>query len=135
MPVLLENPESVPAPFADRFAHVARIPAGSSLLVLSGQVAVDENGKVIAPGDVKTQTEVIFGLVRDLLASYGGTLADVAHIRTFLLDLDRLPEYSQGRTPFFPGPLRPASTTVEVSRLFLPGVELEVEVLAAVGFA
>jgi 2-iminobutanoate/2-iminopropanoate deaminase len=132
MPVILENPDSVPAPFADRFAHVARIPPGSTPLMLSGQVAVDENGAVIAPGEVKTQTEVIFGLIRDLLAAYGGTLADVAHLRTFMLDLDRLPEYGQGRAAFFPGPLRPASTTVEVSRLFLPGVELEVEVLAAV---
>lgn len=52
-----------------------------------------------------------------------------------MLDLDRLPEYGQGRAPFFPGPLRPASTAVEVSRLFLPGVELEVEALASVPFA
>ncbi|GLY13641.1 hypothetical protein Kisp01_06570 [Kineosporia sp. NBRC 101677] len=133
MSVSLDNPASVPAPFGDRFAHVARIPTGSgALLVLSGQVAVDEVGQVLSPGNVGAQTTAIFEMVRDLLTAHGATLADVAHLRTFMRDLSRLPEYGQARNQFFPGPLRPASTTVEVSGLFLPGVELEVEVLAAV---
>jgi 2-iminobutanoate/2-iminopropanoate deaminase len=36
--VTLDNPESVAAPFGDRFAHVARLElGGGALLVLSGQ--------------------------------------------------------------------------------------------------
>jgi len=43
----LDNPESVGAPFGDRFAHVARLDVGGgALLVLSGQVAVDDSGAV-----------------------------------------------------------------------------------------
>jgi enamine deaminase RidA (YjgF/YER057c/UK114 family) len=58
----LDNPATVAAPFGDRFAHVARVdlPAGGALLVLAGQVAVDDTGTVVAPGDVTVQSERIF---------------------------------------------------------------------------
>ncbi len=47
----LDNPASVAAPFGDRFAHVARLDVrDGALLVLSGQVAVDDAGAVVAAG-------------------------------------------------------------------------------------
>lgn len=51
-------------------------------------------------------------------------------MRTFLTDLADLPGYGEVRREYFGG-YRPASTTVEVSRLFLPDALLEVEVTAA----
>ena len=53
MNVTLDNPASVAAPYGDRFAHVARIDVGDgALLFLAGQVGVDDDGTVVAPGDV-----------------------------------------------------------------------------------
>ena len=51
-----------------------------------------------------------------------------------MTSLDDLPAYGAVRRRLFPAPgrLPPASTTVEVSRLFLPGAVLEIEVTAAV---
>ena len=66
------------------------------------------------------------------MAAYGATFADVLHVRTFMTSLDDLPGYGTVRRRYFPG-TPPASTTVEVSRLFLPDALLEVEVTAAVG--
>jgi enamine deaminase RidA (YjgF/YER057c/UK114 family) len=133
MQLILDNPASVSAPFGDRFAHVARLDFGSgSLLVLAGQVAVDEAGEVVAPGDITAQSECIFELIRGILAAHGATFADVVHIRTFMTNLDDLPGYGAVRRRLFPGSPPPASTTVEVSRLFLEGAVLEVEVTAAV---
>lgn len=132
MTVTLDNPAGVPAPFADRFAHVARLDVGDgALLLLSGQVAVDDDGSVVAPGDAAVQAERVFALIGEILAAHGATFADVLHIRTFLTDLADLPAYGAVRRRYFPGTPPPASTTVEVSRLFLPGVVLEVEVSAA----
>jgi 2-iminobutanoate/2-iminopropanoate deaminase len=132
----LDNPPTVAAPFGDRFAHVARLDlAGGALLVLAGQVAVDDNGEVVAPGDAAAQAERIFEIVGAVLAAHGATLADVLHIRTFMTNLDDLPAYGAVRRRLFPADpavVPPASTTVEVSRLFLPGAVLEVEVTAAV---
>ncbi|SCG76553.1 RidA family protein [Micromonospora coxensis] len=131
MTVTLDNPATVSAPFGDRFSHVARLALpGGALLVLSGQVAVDDTGTVVAPGDVRAQTERIFELIGALLAAHGATFADVMHVRTFMTDLADLAGYADVRSRYFPD-ARPASTTVEVSRLFLEGAVLEVEVTAA----
>lgn len=132
MSITLDNPAHVPAPFGDRFAHVARLDlAGGALLMLSGQVGVDEHGVVVEPGDVRAQSERIFALIGGLLAAHGATFDDVLHVRTFLTDLGDLTGYAAVRNRYFPR-TRPASTTVEVSRLFLDGAVLEVEVTAAV---
>ncbi|MEU8326900.1 RidA family protein [Micromonospora sp. NPDC048839] len=132
MNVTLDNPTTVAAPFGDRFAHVARLDLpGGALLMLSGQVGVDDAGAVVAPGDVRTQSERIFELIGALLAAHGATFADVLHVRTFLTDLGDLSGYAEVRNRYF-GRTRPASTTVEVSRLFLDGAVLEVEITAAV---
>jgi enamine deaminase RidA (YjgF/YER057c/UK114 family) len=136
MRLTLDNPPAVAAPFGDRFAHVARLDVdGGALLMLTGQVAVDDEGRVVAPGDAAAQAEHVFELIRAILGAHGATFADVLHIRTFMTDLDDLPAYGAVRHRLFPaapGMNPPASTTVEVSRLFLPGAVLEVEVTAAV---
>jgi enamine deaminase RidA (YjgF/YER057c/UK114 family) len=130
--VTLDNPESVPAPYRDRFAHVARLDmAGGALLMLSGQCGVDVDGTVAEPGDITAQAERTFETVAGLLAAHGAGFDDVLQLRTFLTDLDDLPGYAAVRTKYF-GARRPASTTVEVSRLFLDGLVLEVEITAAV---
>ena len=128
--MLLDNPATVAAPFGDRFSHVARVDLGAgALLVLSGQVGVDDAGVIAEPGDATAQSERIFALVGGILEAHGATFADVLHVRTFMTDLDDLSAYGAVRQRYFPGP-KPASTTVEVSRLFLPGAVLEVEVTA-----
>ena len=130
MRLVLDNPPTVSAPFGDRFAHVARVDIdGGALLVLSGQVAVDDAGEIVGPGDIEAQTTRIFDIVAGILAGHGATFADVLHVRTFMTSLDDLPGYGAARSKAF-GALRPASTTVEVSRLFLASALLEVEVLA-----
>ncbi|GGQ48354.1 RidA family protein [Couchioplanes azureus] len=133
MKLTLDNPPTVAAPFGDRFAHVARLdfPGGGALLTLSGQVAVDDQGAVVAPGDAGAQARRIFEIIGGILAAHGAGFGTVLHIRTFLTDLADLPAYAAVRRPLFPA-VPPASTTVEVSRLFLPGAVLEVEVTAAV---
>ena len=133
MEMTLTNPRSVAAPFGDRFAHVARLDLpGGALLMLAGQVAVDDDGAVVAPGDAAAQAGRIFEIIGGLLAAHGAGFGEVLHIRTFMTDLDDLPAYGAVRRRLFPGTPPPASTTVEVSRLFLPGAVLEVEVTAAV---
>ena len=132
MKFTLDNPATAAAPFGDRFAHVARLDLdGGALLILSGQISVDDAGEVFAPGDITAQTERIFDIIGGILSAHGATLADVLHIRTFMTNFEDLPGYGAVRRRLFPGTPPPASTTVEVSRLFRPGALLEVEVTAA----
>lgn len=129
MTLTLDNPSTVPAP-AGPYAHVARVDLGDrALLILSGQIAVDENGET--HGDIVAQSEQIFALIAGILEAHGSGFEKVAHIRTFMTNLDDLPGYATVRRRLFPR--KPASTTVEVSRLFRPGALLEVEVTAVAG--
>jgi enamine deaminase RidA (YjgF/YER057c/UK114 family) len=128
----LSNPDSIPAPFADRYANVARVDVGDgALLYLSGMLAIDDQGNVVGPGDIRAQASRIFDVIGALLAAHGGSFADVLHVRTYLTSLDDLAGYREVRQRIFPS-APPASTTVAVSGLVLPGTVVEIEVTAAV---
>jgi 2-iminobutanoate/2-iminopropanoate deaminase len=126
--VIFDNPATVPAPFG-QYSHVARVEVGDrTFLQLSGQVAIDADGKVVG-NDMATQADYIMDRITAILAAQGATLADVVNVRTYVTDMSQLPEYGKVRAARFRG-TPPTITTVEVSRLFVPGALLEVEVLA-----
>ena len=127
--IIFDNPASVPAP-AGQYSHVARVElAGKTVLQLSGQAAVDADGKIVGT-DLTTQAEFIMDKISAILAAHGATLADVVNLRTYLTDMSELPDYGKVRAARFTTP--PTITTVEVSRLFMPGALLEVEALAVI---
>jgi enamine deaminase RidA (YjgF/YER057c/UK114 family) len=112
------------------YSHTAYVTQGPMLYV-SGQIALDENGEVDAPGDMTRQSEVIMSLLERILAAHGAGFADVVTIRSYLTDIGLRTEYGAVRGRYFPGP-PPTSTTVEVPRLFHPDALIEVEIVAAV---
>ena len=131
MSVVFDNPPTAPAPLADRYSNVAAIDLGpATMLVLSGQVAMDYDGSFVG-ADMTTQSEQIFQAIGGLLSAYRGGFEHVVNIRTYLTDLDLLAEYGAVRRKYFTG-TPPTSTTIQVSRLFRPEALLEVEVTAVV---
>jgi len=127
--IMFDNPATVPAPFG-RYSHVARAEVGGkTILQVSGQVAIDGDGKIVGGNDMAAQAEYIMDNITAILAAQGATLADVVNIRTYVTDMGQLPEYGKVRAARFTG-TPPTVTTAEVSRLFVPGALLEVEVLA-----
>jgi enamine deaminase RidA (YjgF/YER057c/UK114 family) len=132
MRITLDDPDSVAAPVGP-YSHVARVESGHGvLLLLSGQIAVDDDGRLVGDGSMTDQAQRIFEIIEGILTAHDATFGDVVNIRTYLTDIGLLPEYAAVRRTWFPGP-PPTSTTVEVSRLFRPGALLEVEVVAAIG--
>ncbi|WP_433354819.1 NAD(P)-binding domain-containing protein [Microtetraspora malaysiensis] len=121
------NPSTV-APTNGRYSHAVRF---GDLLFVSGQVAADEHGHVLGEDDMARQTEHIFENLRLILADQGSSFDDVIHVKSFVTDMGRLADYGNVRARYLTGK-PPSSTTVEVSRLFLPGALLEVEVIAAI---
>jgi enamine deaminase RidA (YjgF/YER057c/UK114 family) len=105
---------------------------GGVMLMLSGQVALDDDLNVVAPGDMRGQSERIFEMIGTILRAHGASFADVVNIRTYLTDIGRLSEYGEVRMKYLPTDTPPTSTTVEVSRLFLPEAVIEVEVMAVI---
>ena len=130
--VIFDNPATVPVP-AGAYSHVARVELGDrTLLQLSGQVAIDADGMIVGGDDMAAQADFIMDNITAILAAHGASLADVVNVRTFVTDMGRLGEFGKVRAARFTG-TPPTITTVEVSRLWVPGALLEVEVLAIKG--
>jgi 2-iminobutanoate/2-iminopropanoate deaminase len=91
-------------------------------------VAIDADGKIVGT-DMTAQADFIMDNITAILAAHGATLADVVNIRTYLTDMSQLPDYGKVRAARFTT-TPPTITTVEVSRLWVPGALLEVEALA-----
>jgi 2-iminobutanoate/2-iminopropanoate deaminase len=127
--VIFDNPATVPAP-AGQYSHVALAELGDQVILqLSGQAAIDAEGKVVGGNDMTAQADYIMDNITAILAAHGATLADVLNIRAYVTDMSRLSEYGKVRTARFTG-TPPTVTTVEVSRLFVPGALIEVEIMA-----
>ncbi|MFI9595239.1 Rid family hydrolase [Nonomuraea sp. NPDC052265] len=109
------------------YSHAVRV---GDMLYVSGQAAFDEQGKVVAPGSLKDQAEHIFAVTTRILADQGATWQDVAFIRTYLTDMDDILQLRDVRTRYVTG-TPPASTTVEVSKLFRPGLVMEMDLIVA----
>jgi 2-iminobutanoate/2-iminopropanoate deaminase len=119
----------VPA-LAEPISHYTDAVRAEQLLVVSGCVAVDGNGRLVE-GDVVEQTRLVFANIETVLAAANASLANVVKITVYLTDIDDRPLVGTVRREVF-GSTRPASTLVEVSRLAIPGARIEVEAVALV---
>jgi reactive intermediate/imine deaminase len=99
------------------------------LIYLSGQVAVDDTGNVVAKGDLAGQTRQAFSNIRDLLEVASSSLNQILKLTYYVTDMSRWAEVAAVRAEFFPTYL-PASTTVEVSRLHNEESMIEIEAIA-----
>jgi 3-hydroxyisobutyrate dehydrogenase-like beta-hydroxyacid dehydrogenase/enamine deaminase RidA (YjgF/YER057c/UK114 family) len=109
------------------YSHAVRV---GDMLYVSGQAAFDDQGDVVGEGSMTAQAEHVFQVISRILADQGAAFEDVAFIRTYLTDMDDRLEYGKVRRKYITG-TPPASTTVEVSRLFMPGLLLEVDLIVA----
>ena len=101
------------------------------LLFVSGCVPTDARGNVVGGDDVAAQARKVFENIGAILAAAGATFADVAKVTVYLTDVDDRPAINPVRQEVF-GDAKPASTLVEVSRLAIPGIKIEVEAIARV---
>jgi 2-iminobutanoate/2-iminopropanoate deaminase len=102
---------------------------GSSTLFLTGQLAVDPAGNVVAPLEATAQTEYVFSLIRSILEAAGMSVRDVVKVQTFLTHMPDFEKFSAVRNRFF-ADSRPVSTLLEVKGLAREGCCVEIEVVA-----
>jgi 2-iminobutanoate/2-iminopropanoate deaminase len=112
------------------YTPAVRVEAGP-LLFLSGQVARGADGRLVGRNDLAVQTRQAFRNLCDLLQSGGSSVNHVIKLTYFVTDMSQWPKVAAVRAEFFPSYL-PASTTVEVSRLFNPDYLIEIEAVAVI---
>lgn len=99
------------------------------LVFVSGQVGIDAHGKIIADGDFLAQAHQAFHNVKQVLASAGSSLDDVAKVSIYLVNAEDFEHIPNLRSQYFSDPY-PADTTVIVNSLARPGLLIEIEVIA-----
>jgi enamine deaminase RidA (YjgF/YER057c/UK114 family) len=111
------------------FTQAWRVESPSTVLFISGQVPVDDDGNLVAPGDFDGQVRRTFENLGRVLEEAGGTFGDIVKLTVYLTDMGRLPEYGRIRGEYIPGQ-PPASTAVRVTALAMAGLMIEVEATA-----
>lgn len=114
------------------YSHVAVVTGGRTLHV-SGQVAFDEQGRVVGT-TFEQQAEQVFANLSRALAGAGAELRHVVKMNVYVRDLTsaRVKAFREIRGRHL-GEHRPASTLVGTTALVHEDLMLEVEVVAVVG--
>jgi len=111
------------------FTQAWRVEAPAAILFVSGQVPLDDDGDLVAPGDFDGQARRTFENLGRVLDEAGGTFGDIVKLTVYLTDMARLPDYGRIRAEYIRG-RPPASTAVGVTALAVPGLMIEVEATA-----
>ena len=125
------NPAGMYEPNRGIYSQVT-VGRGSKIVMVAGTVPWDEDQKTVGADDMSAQVQMILKNIDISLAAAGATRADVYRIQTFTVNVERyIAEGARHVIEFF-GNTKPASTTVEVSRLVAPDWLVEIEATAII---
>jgi enamine deaminase RidA (YjgF/YER057c/UK114 family) len=106
-------------------------PAPARLLTVAGQGPIDADGQFLHEGDVAAQLALAVANVEDLLARGGMNLGDVLRVVVYVTDMDAaLAAYGSLVERLAAAGATPPATIVEVRRLAIPGMAVEIDVTA-----
>ncbi len=112
-----------------RFGYSQGVRVGDTVY-LAGTASLDENFAAVHPGDLPAQMRFIYQRIGESLAKFSLGFGDVVRENMYVTDIDALmPAMDYRKSIYGDGPF-PASTTVEVKRLFMPGLMIEIEITA-----
>jgi enamine deaminase RidA (YjgF/YER057c/UK114 family) len=118
-----------PVPFG--FSHAVES-TGKRIVHLAGQVAWDDAGILVGPGDLAAQCEQVFRNLKEVLSECRMMPVDVVRLRTYVVNYapDKLGIIGVAVGSFF-GDIAPAANTlVGVQSLAMPEFLIEVEATA-----
>jgi 2-iminobutanoate/2-iminopropanoate deaminase len=104
----------------------------SKMIIISGQVAFDKQGQLVGTGDFSQQATQVFSNIRSIIESAGGTMDNLVRIGIYLTDMSKIQLLRTVRDKFINPKNPPASTLVQVDKLFRGDVLLEIEATAII---
>lgn len=122
------NPASVATPLKPYYSNAVRSDAGP-LLWISGQVALDSEGRLVGEGDLRAQAVQVLENLKAILADQGAAMSDIVKVTVYVTDIRAFDDIADIRERYFPSD-GPASVICEVSALAWPGFMIEIEAVA-----
>jgi enamine deaminase RidA (YjgF/YER057c/UK114 family) len=98
---------------------------------VSGTTAM-QGHEMVGAGDPYAQTVQAIRNIESALQHAGAGLSQVVRTRIYVVNMDDWEHVARAHGEFF-GQIRPASTMIEVNRLILPGLLVEIEADACIG--
>ena len=107
---------------------------GGSIAFISGQVAVDSQGKVIGTGDIQAQAVQVFENLKLALGGVGATFEDVIKFTIYIVGLtqEKRKAVMEVRSRYISNKNPPAATMIGVDKLVEPELLLEIEAVVAI---
>ena len=99
-------------------------------LYTSGSVAVDQNGRLVSPGDMAGQMRAAYSNIRRTLAAHGAGFEEIVKETIYTTNMDALLKSADLRFEFYDKERLPTTSWVQVQRLVDPGFLVEIEVVA-----
>ncbi len=100
-----------------------------NILCISGQTSTDEQGNLVAPGDMKAQTHQVLSNIQRIVEAAGGTIDDVVKTTDFVTTTHNYKDTADVRRAFWKKGF-PASTGIIVEQLLPTGALIEVAAIA-----
>lgn len=120
-------------PTPNGYSHAAVIDLGNcQMIVLSGQVPLNSKGNLVGKGDLSKQTEQVFLNIQNTLSELGGGMDHLVKIGIYMIDVSQIQQLRDIRNKFINAKRPPASTLVQVSKLFRDDVLVEIEATAII---
>ena len=111
------------------FSQAVKVREGQEVVYISGQTAFDSQGQLEGEDDIEVQVRSSFENVKRIVEAAGGAMDNIVKLTVYFLDLGALEQYTAILGEYFPDD-SPSQTVVEVSRLALPGLQIEIEAIA-----
>ena len=124
------RPEAGIHPLPWPYSHGVKV---GTILFVAGQVALDEQLRIVGPGDAEAQARQTWQNIKAVVEAAGGKISDVVRVTTYVADLADIDAIHEVRREFFPDGDFPTATVVQAARLGLPGLLLETEAIAIIG--
>jgi enamine deaminase RidA (YjgF/YER057c/UK114 family) len=112
------------------YSHVVEVTAGRPVYI-AGQVALDPTGALVGADDIRAQTRQVFDNLHAALEAVGAGFEQVVKLNFYLVDATHPPVIREVRDQYV-NRQPPASTAVEVGRLFREDARIEVEAVAVI---
>jgi len=117
-----------PSPWNPRYTFSPAVRAGN-LLFISGTTATNEQGDLVAPGDIVEQTRVILRKFQKLLEAAGGGMEHIVETTDYVTTTENYRQTADVRREFFRPPY-PTATGIIVAGLLREGAVIEISAVA-----
>jgi len=111
------------------YTHVVSASGGTAIYI-SGQVPLDTDGNLVGEGDLRAQANQVFRNLQAALEAAGADFNSVVKLGFYFTDISQITVVREVRDQFINTANPPASTAVEVRRLFRESILIEVDAIA-----